>query len=71
MSKKNKTIEVTVREAQQNGLPVTEVLVGKNVVGTVSDVAGKIEAQVESERFRAKSIDDGIELVLRQYNLHN
>jgi Protein of unknown function (DUF2969). len=41
------------------------------VVGQVIDDQGKFQAVINEEPFRAQSVDDGIELVLRQYNLHN
>ena len=71
MSKKNKTIEVSIRNVQDGAKNITEVLVGKNVVGQVIDDQGKFQAVINEEPFRAQSVDDGIELVLRQYNLHN
>lgn len=70
MSNKNKSIEVTVEEVTVGANQVSQVLIGKKVVGSVEPDEKRYVAVVNGERFRARSLDEGIELVLRQYHLH-
>lgn len=71
MSKKDKTIEVTIETRKSNSDEVSVVMIGDREIGEVRPDGERFLAVVEHEQFRAKSVDEGIEMVLREYHLHN
>ncbi|CUS26605.1 hypothetical protein FC70_GL000397 [Paucilactobacillus oligofermentans DSM 15707 = LMG 22743] len=71
MSKKDKNIEVEIAEAVKDGKQVQQVLIGKNIVGEVKNSDGKFTAILtDGEEFNVHSFDEGIEVLLQQYHLH-
>lgn len=72
---KQKDIKVEVEETKRSTKESTElqVLVNKKVIGTVTQKRGEMaEATFRSEQpQKAKNIDEGIRLVLMDYNLHD
>lgn len=75
MGRRNKNIEVEIRETERNTDAFTEleVVVKKQVIGTIEQAEGE-QARVllKSGKVRpAKTIDDGIQLVIAEYNLHD
>ena len=71
MSKKDKNIKVAIEETTKNGNQVQQVLIGKNVVGEIENQENKYTAILtDGEEFNVHSFDEGIEVVLQQYHLH-
>ncbi|ALJ30722.1 DUF2969 domain-containing protein [Apilactobacillus kunkeei] len=72
MSKGKKNIEVTLDTKNVNGEEREVLFVGKQEVGFIRQVdEEKFEAVFDEDNvFKAKSLDEGIELLISQYNLH-
>ncbi|KPN82955.1 MULTISPECIES: DUF2969 domain-containing protein [Lactobacillaceae] len=72
MSKGKKNIEVTLDTQNVNGEEREVLFVGKQEVGFIRQVdEEKFEAVFDEDNvFKAKSLDEGIELLISQYNLH-
>lgn len=71
MSKKDKNIEVEIAETVKDGKQVQQVLIGKNIIGEVKNSDGKFAAILtDGEEFNVHSFDEGIEVLLQQYHLH-
>lgn len=72
MSKGKKNIEVTLDTQNVNGEEREVLFVGKQEVGFIRQVdEKKFEAIFDEDNvFKAKSLDEGIELLISQYNLH-
>lgn len=75
--KKNKPVEVEIKEteAKNNGNIVTchQLYIGKKMIGEVLEIdSAKFEVRAdESFVSIAKTMDQGYEEVLRNWNLHN
>ena len=73
MARKDKAISVTLNETKVNGQPVTEVLIGKQVIGQVSQVGERFEAEMVSDNqpfAHTKSFDESLQEILSAYHLH-
>ena len=72
MSMGKKNIEVTLDTKNVNGEEREVLFVGKQEVGFIRQVdEEKFEAVFDEDNvFKAKSLDEGIELLISQYNLH-
>ncbi|KOY79443.1 DUF2969 domain-containing protein [Apilactobacillus kunkeei] len=72
MSKGKKNIEVTLDTQNVNGEEHEVLFVGKQEVGFIRQIdEEKFEAVFDEDNvFKAKSLDEGIELLISQYNLH-
>ncbi|CAI2584269.1 hypothetical protein HW41_04040 [Apilactobacillus kunkeei] len=72
MSKGKKNIEVTLDTQNVNGEEREVLFVGKQEVGFIRQIdEEKFEAVFDEDNvFKAKSLDEGIELLISQYNLH-
>ncbi len=72
MSKGKKNIEVKLDTKKINGVECETLTVGRNEVGFVRPTEnGKFEAVFDGDNtFKVKSMDEGIELLISQYNLH-
>ncbi|KOY71620.1 DUF2969 domain-containing protein [Apilactobacillus kunkeei] len=72
MSKGKKNIEVTLDTQKVNGEEREVLFVGKQEVGFIRQMdEEKFEAVFDEDNvFKAKSLDEGIELLISQYNLH-
>ncbi|BAP86098.1 hypothetical protein LOOC260_115880 [Paucilactobacillus hokkaidonensis JCM 18461] len=71
MAKKDKTVEVTVKDTMRDQQPIQEVSIGKNVIGEIRPEGDRFIASVDGgESFRARSQEEGLELVLEEYHLH-
>ncbi|WP_086348219.1 DUF2969 domain-containing protein [Candidatus Enterococcus clewellii] len=75
MSKKNKDIEVRIEEEQQKvdgqQVTVTKMLIGKKEIGRIIPKDSKkfsLEMSGESSG-TVKSVEEGIETIIRQWNL--
>lgn len=76
MSKRNKSIEVEIRETDQNKSQVTdlEVVVKKKVIGKIHQDSADAQVSVEmssGKKRHVRSIDEAIEAVISEYNLHD
>ena len=71
MSKGKKNIEVTLDTQNVNGEEREVLFVGKQEVGFIRQMdEEKFEAVFDEDNvFKAKSLDEGIELLISQYNL--
>ncbi|MBC6388705.1 DUF2969 domain-containing protein [Lactobacillus kunkeei] len=72
MSKGKKNIEVTLDTQNVNGEEREVLFVGKQEVGFIRQMdEERFEAVFDEDNvFKAKSLDEGIELLISQYNLH-
>ncbi|MBP1044959.1 DUF2969 domain-containing protein [Enterococcus sp. BWM-S5] len=75
MSKKNKDIEVRIEEEQLKiegqSVTITKMLIGKKEIGRILPKDGKkfvLEMNGETSG-TVKSIEEGIETIIRQWNL--
>lgn len=77
MSKKNKDIEVRIEETEENingkKVNVNHLFIGKKKVGTIVAKGSKNFEFEMTDGYNGvgKSLDEAIELVLRQWNLHD
>ncbi|RRK10780.1 DUF2969 domain-containing protein [Lactiplantibacillus garii] len=73
MSKKDKAISVSLNETKVNDQTVTEVLIGKQIIGQVIQNGDRYEAEMASDSqpfAHSKSFDESLQEVLSAYHLH-
>lgn len=75
MGRRNKNIEVEIQETKKNSNDYTEleVVVKKQVIGTISQPEGE-QATVllkSGKTYKVKTVEEGIQLVIAEYNLHD
>lgn len=72
MSKKEKNIEVTVKDVQKNSQPVQQVFIGEQLIGEVATKDNRFKAVLLSgnQEFSVQSQEEGLETILQQYHLH-
>jgi hypothetical protein len=71
MSKGKKNIEVSLDNKTIDGIDCEYLSIGKQVVGYIKPVGDKFEAVFDGDNvFKVKNVDEGIELLISQYNLH-
>ena len=67
MSKREKSVQVTIDEQKLPDGQKASIL----KIGTVTPVEDRFEAQLnDGDVYRVKSVDEGVELLLRDYHLH-
>lgn len=76
MAKKNKDIEVKIEESQKNvngeNKTVTQLFIGKKMIGELIPQEKNIEVIFDGEsKGSVKKLDDGIEAIIREWNLHD
>jgi hypothetical protein len=72
MSKKEKKFEIEIKEAKENGGVVNEVYINNRMIGKISQVNDKnFTASNQSGEMRVKSIDEGIQWIIAEFNLHS
>lgn len=75
MGKRNKQIEVEINETKNNTADYTELelVVRKKVIGKIMQKAdGPVSVEFKTGKKRtARSIDEGIQLIIEDYNLHD
>lgn len=75
MSKRNKNIEVEINETENSKANYTELelVVRKKVIGKIMQKAdGPVSVEFKTGKKRtARSVDEGIQLVIEEYNLHD
>ncbi|HIW71242.1 MAG TPA: DUF2969 domain-containing protein [Candidatus Levilactobacillus faecigallinarum] len=72
MSKREKAVQVTVDEQKQSdGTTVSALKIGTDTIGTVKPVEDRFEAKLtDGDVYRVKTVDEGVEVLLRDYHLH-
>ncbi|WP_367295167.1 DUF2969 domain-containing protein [Levilactobacillus yonginensis] len=72
MSKREKSVEVTIDEQKlPDGGSMSVLKIGTETIGTVTPDEDRFEAQLnDGDVYRVKSVDEGVELLLRDYHLH-
>ncbi|WP_251547263.1 DUF2969 domain-containing protein [Limosilactobacillus caecicola] len=72
MSKKEKNIEVNVKDLERNNQPLQQIFIGKRLIGEVIAVDSRFQATLfdGNQRFNAQSQEEGLEIILQQYHLH-
>jgi len=72
MSKREKSVQVTIDEQKlPDGGTMSVLKIGDETIGTVTPVEDQLEAQLnDGDVYRVKSVDEGVELLLKDYHLH-
>ena len=72
MSKKEKTVAVSVKDIERNGQPVEQIFVGKRLIGEVVADKERFKAILlkGEQAFYVRSQEAGLETILQQYHLH-
>lgn len=72
MSKREKAVQVTIDEQKlPDGGAMSVLKIGDETIGTVTPVEDRLEAQLnDGDVYRVKTVDEGVELLLRDYHLH-
>lgn len=77
MSKKNKDIEVRIEETERNLIgqktTVHQLSIGKKMIGEIFEKGPKTFEYEMSGGYKgvAKTLDEAVESVIRQWNLHD
>ncbi|PRY79335.1 DUF2969 family protein [Alkalibacterium olivapovliticus] len=75
MSKRNKNIEVEINETENSKGNYTELelVVRKKVIGKIMQKEdGPVSVEFKTGKKRtARSVDEGVQLVIEEYNLHD
>ncbi len=72
MAKKEKNIEVNVKDLERNHQSIQQVFIGKQLIGEVTTEESRFKALLLSgnQEFIAQSQEEGLETILQQYHLH-
>ena len=72
MSKKEKNIEVTVKDVERNHQPIQQVFIGQQLIGEVATEDSRFKAVIlkDAQEFIVQSQEEGLETILQQYHLH-
>lgn len=72
MAKKDKKIEVNVKDIERRHQPVQQVFIGKLLIGEVLADGNRFKALLTADEseFYVRSQEEGLEVVLQQYHLH-
>ncbi|MDT2673035.1 DUF2969 domain-containing protein [Enterococcus dongliensis] len=75
MTKKNKDIQVQIKEEERvingNKQTVTQLVIGKKIIGEILPDNKNFQAYNDGHLLgNFKSLDDGIEALIRNWNLH-
>lgn len=72
VSKKEKNIEVNVKDLERDNQPIQQVMIGKQLIGEVVAEGSRFKAVLVSgnETFIVQSQEEGLETILQQYHLH-
>lgn len=73
MSKAKKSIEVEITEKKGNdGLTVSEVSIGNQVVGNVKEDGDKfLMVTPKNESYKVNSFDEGVQELIKEFHLHH
>ncbi|KRN75392.1 hypothetical protein IV73_GL000557 [Weissella kandleri] len=68
-ARKNKAIDVEINDL---GHQVSEVKINKNVLGQIDESASPIKVQMGANRKQmVHTFDEGVEVLIAEYNLHH
>ena len=72
MAKKDKKIEVSVKDIERQNQPVQQIFIGERLIGEVVTDNDRFKALLTADQseFFVHSQEEGLEMVLQQYNLH-
>lgn len=72
MSKKDKKIEVSVKDIERQHQPVQQIFIGERLIGEVMTDNDRFKAMLTTDQseFYVRSQEEGLEMVLQQYHLH-
>lgn len=72
MSKKDKKIEVSIKDIERQNLPVQQVFIGEKLIGEVITDNERFKAMLMNDQgeFFVRSQEEGLETILQQYHLH-
>lgn len=72
MSKREKNIEVNVKDIERNGQPVQQVFIRGRLIGEVVTNGQRFKAVMlnDNSEFGVRSQEEGLETVLQQFHLH-
>ena len=72
MAKKDKKIEVNVKDIERRHQPVQQVFIVKRLIGEVLADGNRFTALLTADEseFYVRSQEEGLEVVLQQYHLH-
>lgn len=72
MSKKEKNIEVSVKDIERVGEPVQQIFIKNRLIGEVVTHNQRFKAVLipSEQQFSVKSQEEGLETVLQQFHLH-
>ena len=72
MAKKDKKIEVSVKDIERQNQPVQQIFIGERLIGEVVTDNDRFKALLTADQseFFVHSLEEGLEMVLQQYHLH-
>ena len=72
MAKKDKKIEVSVKDIERQNQPVQQIFIGERLIGEVVTDNDRFKALLTADQseFFVNSQEEGLEMVLQQYHLH-
>ena len=72
MAKKDKKIEVSVKDIERQNQPVQQIFIGERLIGEVVTDNDRFKALLTADQseFFVHSQEEGLEMVLQQYHLH-
>ena len=72
MAKKDKKIEVSVKDIERQNQPVQQIFIGERLIGEVVTDNDRVKALLTADQseFFVHSQEEGLEMVLQQYHLH-
>lgn len=72
MSKKEKNIEVNVKDLERNNQPIQQIFIGKRLIGEVTTEESRFKAVLlnGNQEFIVQSQEEGLATILQQYHLH-
>lgn len=71
MTKKDKTIPVSIDETTIAGETIAQVIVNKQIIGQIKPDGKKFVATMNGgQRFNAKTQEGALQEILAEYNLH-
>ncbi|ABJ68354.1 DUF2969 domain-containing protein [Pediococcus pentosaceus] len=72
MSRREKKFEIEIKEVKENDSVINEVYINRQLVGQISQVNDKnFTASNQSGEMRVKSMDEGIQWIVAEFNLHS
>lgn len=72
MSKREKKVEVSVKDIERDGQPVQQVVIRGRLIGEVITNGQRFKAIMlnDGSEFGVRSQEEGLEVVLQQFHLH-